>query len=195
MPRKFFKRYAPSPRQIKEHKFLQVFGSFLLEPNLWFFNRRSVSGAVAIGLFWTFMPIPLQMIAVAICAILLRVNLPISVALVWISNPITMPPIFYLAYQVGSWILQTPPVHDFALTIEWIGQSMSIIWMPLLVGSVVCGLLFGGAGYVAVQFYWRRRMAMYLKRRAKRETPSTDTTDDDLVDSRSAKSMKHQPPK
>ena len=169
MPRHFFKRYAPSHQQVREHKYLKMFGSLLLAPNIWHFNRRSVSGAFAIGLFWAFIPIPFQMVVAAVCAILLRVNLPISIALVWVTNPITIPPIFYAAYLVGSWVLNTPPMPDFSMTMEWIGHSMSLIWKPMLTGSILCGLLLGGIGYVAVQLFWRRRLVAYLKRRAARK--------------------------
>ena len=67
-------------------------------------NRRSVSVACAIGLFCAFIPIPFQMILAAGLAIIVRCNLPIAVALVWITNPITMPPLFFLAYKMGAFL-------------------------------------------------------------------------------------------
>jgi uncharacterized protein len=45
-----------------------------------------------------YMPPIGQMFMAAAAAIVLRVNLPISVALVWITNPLTIPPMFYFAY-------------------------------------------------------------------------------------------------
>ena len=108
MPKKFIKRHAPDKEAIRDHKYMRIFGKLLYDPNLWHLNRRSVSGAFAVGLFWAFIPIPFQMVTAAATAIPARVNLPISVALVWITNPITMPPMFYSTYRVGTWILDEP---------------------------------------------------------------------------------------
>jgi uncharacterized protein (DUF2062 family) len=168
MSRKFFRRYAPSHQQVRNHPHLKMFGALICDPNLWYLNRRSVSGAFFVGLFWAFIPIPMQMLASVGSAILLRVNLPISLVLVWITNPITIPPIFYINYIVGSWLLNTPPVPDFELTMSWIAQSMAIIWRPLIAGSIVCGLVVGGAGFLGVRLAWRLHIVSYCKQRAER---------------------------
>ena len=102
MPKHLFKRYAPDPQAVREHKHLRVFAAFLHDPNLFHLNRRSVSGAFAAGLFWAMIPIPVQMLAAALTAITVRINLPISVALVWVTNPFTMPAVFYFNYLVGT---------------------------------------------------------------------------------------------
>ncbi|WP_159217560.1 DUF2062 domain-containing protein, partial [Klebsiella pneumoniae] len=80
----------------------------LYNPNLWCLNRRSAAGAFAVGLFMAFVPLPSQMIMAAGLAIVLGVNLPLSIALVWITNPITMPVIFYFTYKLGAWLMGTP---------------------------------------------------------------------------------------
>ncbi|MFW6343056.1 MAG: DUF2062 domain-containing protein, partial [Halothiobacillaceae bacterium] len=80
---------------------MRVFGSRLQDGNLWHLNRRSVSGGVAVGLFSAFVPIPFQMVLAAGLAILLRVNLPLSVVLVWITNPITIVPLLWVANRIG----------------------------------------------------------------------------------------------
>ncbi|MBA1330154.1 ATP-binding protein, partial [Candidatus Endoriftia persephone str. Guaymas] len=94
MPKHLIKRLTPDHEMIRNHRHLQCFGKLLHDANLWHLNRRSAAGAFAVGLFMAFIPVPFQMILAAGAAILFRVNLPLSVALVWVTNPITIPPIF-----------------------------------------------------------------------------------------------------
>jgi uncharacterized protein (DUF2062 family) len=156
MPRRLFKRYMPDPASIREHKSLRFLGRLLHDPNLWHLNRHSVSRAMGIGLFAAFMPIPLQMLLAAVLAIIARANMPISVSLVWLTNPITMPPVFYGTYKLGSWLLDMPArsLPD-ELSWEWISGQLSTVWQPFLLGSLVAGVVFGVAGYCLTQWYWR----------------------------------------
>ena len=156
MPRRFIKRFLPSDETLKNHKSLGIFGKLLFAPNLWHLNRRSFSGAVVVGLFCAFIPVPFQMILAAAGALMFQVNLPVSVALVWLTNPITMPPIFYFAYVVGSWILNTPPSDiQFELSYEWLEAELSIIWEPFLLGCLICGIVSSVLGYVLSRLIWR----------------------------------------
>ena len=70
MPKRLIKKFFPDPETIKEHKHLKVFGSLLYDPNLWHLNRRSFAGALAVGLFVAFIPLPTQMIIAAALAII-----------------------------------------------------------------------------------------------------------------------------
>lgn len=164
MPRNLIKRFTPDHDTIRNHKHMRMFGTLLHDPNIWHLNRRSVSGAFAVGLFWSMIPIPLQMLAAAAGAILFRVNLPLSVALVWITNPLTMPPIFYINYLVGSWLLDTHPEEkDFEISLEWFSQSMDQIWQPLYFGSLVTGLLLAIIGFFGVRLLWRLHIISRIK--------------------------------
>ena len=156
MPKDFLKKYMPDSHKIRDHKSLKMFGTLLHDPNLWHFNRRSIAKAFAVGLFFMMMPVPFQMALAAGVAIIVRSNLPISVALVWISNPVTMPPIFYFAYKVGAWILQTPVTKfHFELTMDWLLNGMTAIWQPFLFGCVFLGAIFSALGYVSIRLLWR----------------------------------------
>ena len=48
---------------------------------------------------------------------------------------------------------------------EWFIDQLSIIWQPLVVGSLVCGVAFGMAGFVVIRLYYRWRIARYKKRK------------------------------
>lgn len=104
----------------------------------------------------SFVPLPSQMIMAAGLAIMFGVNLPLSVALVWISNPITMPVMFYLAYKLGAWMLNTPPYpFHFELSWHYLIEQMSQIGPPFLLGCLTCATLFALAGYFGVRGLWR----------------------------------------
>ena len=156
MPKKLLKRISPDPETLKEHKHLRAFGTLLHNPNLWHFNRRAISGAIALGLFCAFIPVPWQMIIAAAGAIFLHVNMPVSVITVWVSNPITMPPMFYFCYVVGAWFLNTPPVDfSFELSWDWITNYLGAIWQPFLLGCFIMGMLASMFGYVVTRVIWR----------------------------------------
>ena len=156
MPRKFFQRFLPHPKTIKENRTLQIFGDWLHEPNLWHLNRRSVAGAFAVGLFFAWVPVPFQMVLAAGAAIWFGTNLPLSVALVWITNPVTITPMFYFAYTVGTWIIGQP-VADFSfeLTFDWLLNEMSSSWKPFLVGCFTLASLSSLIGYLSINWIWR----------------------------------------
>lgn len=160
----------PDHEKIRGNKQLnKVFGTLLHDPNLLHLNRRSVSMAFFVGLFMAFVPLPSQMIMAAAVAIIIRCNLPISVGLVWVSNPITMPPIFYFAYKVGAWILNTPETaFNFELSWEWLGTGLAAIWQPFLLGCAVCGLFFGALGYILIRLLWRLHIISTLKERQRK---------------------------
>ncbi|HSG90689.1 MAG TPA: DUF2062 domain-containing protein [Pseudomonadales bacterium] len=143
-----------------------MFGPRLAEPDLWHLNRRSVSTAFAVGLFLGFFPVPGQMVIAAAAALWLRCNLPLSVALVWISNPVTIPPLFFFAYKLGAWVLQVPPeVTHLPLSWDWLLARAEAIWAPLLVGSLICGLVAALIGFTTVHVLWRWHVVQRWERR------------------------------
>jgi hypothetical protein len=171
MPRKFFQRFLPPKEQLQNHRHLQVLGELLYDTNLWHLNRQSAALAAFVGIFCAFMPIPMQMLLAAAIAVVLHANLPMAVVLVWISNPLTMPPIFFGTYKLGALLLDIPPRNiGLDSTLHEILVDLSVIWQPLLLGSLICGLLFGGLGYITVKVLWRlvvtRRWRQRLERNA-----------------------------
>ena len=157
MAKKTIQRFLPDPNTIRHHKMLKIFGRLLQDANLWHLNRRSARGAFAVGLFFAFIPVPFQMVLAAAGAILFRVNMPISVALVWLTNPLTMPPIFYGSYLVGTLILNQPEQHFvFEASWEWFLQSIETIGPAFLLGSLVCASIASIIAYFGIDIIWRR---------------------------------------
>ena len=149
-------KYIPNQETIRANKHLQFLDRHLQVANLWHFNRRSVAGGVAIGLFCAWVPIPFQMVLATIFAIIFSVNLPIPVALVWITNPVTMPVLYYFSYWLGAKILNTPVLTiQFEPNISWLMQILGEIWQPFLLGSFVIGAGSALLGYMIVKIAWR----------------------------------------
>ncbi|MFA5985154.1 MAG: DUF2062 domain-containing protein [Methylococcaceae bacterium] len=173
MPKKLFQKYLPHPETFKNHKNLQFLGERLHDPNLWHLNRRSVSMAFAIGLFVAWIPTPGQMAISAIVAFYMRANLPISVALVWITNPITMPPLFYFSYRVGLMALDLPaPNKNIEFSAETVMSGIAGAWQPLLLGSFIVGIICSAIGYFGINQFWRYNIGQkWSHRKAKRDLP------------------------
>ena len=156
MSKGFLDKYFPSPEEIKNHKSLAFLRNFIHDPFLWHINRKSISGAFANGLFFAWVPVPFQMALAAIFAIIFRVNLPVSVGLVWLTNPVTMPPMFYGAYRLGLFLLNQPSkIEHFEFSYEWLQHSMGMIWQPFLLGCFVIGVISSVTGYFAVRIIWK----------------------------------------
>jgi len=166
MPKKFIRKFLPDPHKIREHKSLKMFGTLLHAPNLWHLNRKSVSLAFAVGLFFMWIPVPFQMALAAGVAIMVQSNLPISVILVWISNPVTMPPLFYFAYKLGTVLLNTPPSEfSFELSIDWLMNEMLAIWQPFLAGCFTLAVISSVIGFFSMRLLWRLHIIRYLKQK------------------------------
>jgi len=158
MPRRIFKRYMPHPDRIKGNKSLRFLGGLIHDPNLWHLNRHSVARAMGIGLFWAMIPMPMQMLAAALCALPARANLPIAIGLVWLTNPLTMPPVFYCNYKLGAWLMDTPAIG--------MPEELSLDnWQPLYLGSLVMAAVLALLGYFGTQAYWRWWVGRSWRRR------------------------------
>lgn len=160
--RNFIKRFIPTHAAIKNNPALHFLGDLLHDPNLFHLNRHSVSVALFWGLFIAMLPIPGQMAIAAVAALYFRCNLPICCALTWITNPVTTPFFVYIAYEVGRFCLQLDPIvftspPEFSW--DWVVREVPRLWYPLIlplaVGCIILGVVFGGLGYFAMQLFWR----------------------------------------
>ena len=114
------------------------------------------------------------MLIAAILAVVFRCNLPISVVLVWITNPLTFPAMFYFAYRLGAWLLdmrlETDSVH---MDLDWWISNLDNIGYPMLFGALVCGWVSGVTGFVVVRVLWRFHVIRgWKQRRARRRRRS-----------------------
>lgn len=172
MPKKLLRRYLKAPRRQVSSQLPRWLRPWLADPHLFHLNRHSVSMAFFVGLFCALLPLPGQTLIAAPLALLLRCNLPIAVALVWITNPLTIAPVLYLTFKLGSWILGTPDL-DTAIHFDWawISQQGELILLPLVVGGLVAGLLAGATGYLVIRGLWRWSVVRSWDARRKKRLP------------------------
>ena len=182
MPRKFFRRFLPDGETVRANKHLArlaTWGPWLNHPNLWHLNRDSVAGGFAIGLFAGLVPGPLQMLTAALLAIPLKKNLPVALVTTLYTNPLTIAPLYLLAYGYGRLLLGAggdpaevqPFEWDWA---HWVDSAQAMahwalsLGKPLAVGLLALALTLAAAGYFAVQLAWRAYVANAWRARKRR---------------------------
>jgi len=178
LPRKLFRKYLPDAHSVRASRLVAPFARWLEHPNLWHLNRRSVSGAVAIGLFSGLVPGPLQMLSALALSIALRRNLPVALLLTFYTNPFTIVPLYLLAYGYGRLLLgekNEARVEPFEMDWGDLAGSMGALldWMlglgkPLAVGLVALALSLALLGYFAAQLGWRAYVMLAWRRRKSR---------------------------
>lgn len=187
MPKHLIRRYLPDPEHIAAYPGFGLLGKRLGDPSLWHLNRRSAAGAAFWGLWCAMLPMPGQMVVAAGMAIVFRVNLPLCVALVFASNPLTLIPLAWLAYFIGSHLLHIPMLSfselsrllaDFAIMLSQLfsggnpSASTALFQQikPILLGAIAMSFMFGSAGYVLMRLFWRWHvLSAWKKRHEKRQ--------------------------
>jgi len=166
MPLKSLRRVLPRPRFVHQQRGVRLFAAWLGNPRIWALKRSAVAGGLGVGLFWSMMPMPFQMLPSAATALMLRVNLPAALLGVWVSNPLTMGPMMYGQYRLGLVLLGRPvAASGFTPSVAWFFERFAQIWQPLLLGAVLSGLLLGVLGYFMVSLLWRAQALARLRRR------------------------------
>lgn len=170
MPRRFFRKFALKRDRFQGRWFLAPFDHLLHDTRLWGIRRRNVVPAFALGLFIAFLPMPGHMLIAALTALALRINIPIAALTTFASNPLTVGPMFFLAYRVGLRILSLQPQpFNFELSLVWFSERFVVIWQPLLLGCLLLGAVSALVGYVVLDLLWRASLADYLEARRRRK--------------------------
>lgn len=164
VPRKFLSKVVPEPEQLHAMLhgkwYMRPFDFLWHDPALWHIGRRGTCRALALGAFICCLPVPGHTVLAVLGALYFRINLPVALAAVWINNPITFGPIYYLGYILGRFLLN--PFHPTRETRE-VNQAIHLpelahIWHrveELMLGSVVEGVVFAIVAYVVFDVAWR----------------------------------------
>jgi uncharacterized protein (DUF2062 family) len=158
----WLKGHIPTRETVHRYRLLRPFASHLSHSSLWRMTRRSVPRGVALGLFVAVI-IPVMHTAIAaLLAIPARANVAVAAVFTLVVNPLTIPPIYYAAYRIGSWELH----HDAPLVNPAAAERFSselrrlLFWIHQASGPIAIGVLtiaVGSAivGYLASAFVWR----------------------------------------
>lgn len=104
--------------------------------------------------FWGFIPMPMQMLAVLATTPLMKFNVPIAISMVWLSNPLTMPPMYYMEYLTGNFLLGRESTESLELSLEWFNENMSEIFVPLYVGACFYSIVVSFIIYLIINRLW-----------------------------------------
>ncbi|MCH9704817.1 MAG: DUF2062 domain-containing protein [Proteobacteria bacterium] len=136
-------------RHIRKHKLLAK----IVHEHLFSIKEQALARGLAIGLFWTCIPMPFQMFPAALFCWLGFANLPVAIVAVWISNPFTYLPIFYVEYSIGAFLFHRGEekilsFEEFNSRYAEIAQSLGKVYLIVLEGALVMGVALAIIGYL-----------------------------------------------
>jgi hypothetical protein len=158
----WLKRHIPSRDTIDSYRLLRPFAAQLRRPDLWHLNHRSVPRGVALGLGIGILIPFMHVVIAAVLAIPARANVALAGSLTLLVNPFTIPPLYYAAYQVGSWELRHDALGTNPATAQHASSEIGqlLFWIHEASGPIALGILTLAAsaalgGYVLSALGWR----------------------------------------
>jgi len=160
-------------------------------------DPHSVARGIAIGLVIAFTPtVGIQMFLVVVIHTLCRANRLAGIAMVWISNPVTLVPIYWADYQVGRWVLRSPSIaydrftrlfelhaHGFvARFLEFLDHLRPVfgdVAIPMFLGGFLVGVALAIPAYpltlrlVDLERRGKARLAALRQKRHERQARRT----------------------
>jgi len=156
MPRQLFVKLRPFAHRLRQGRVFKVLGPRLTDSRLWALNRRAITAAVGAGVAVCFIPLPIHLVLGLAAAMVWRLNVPAMVGTLLLVNPLTVVPLYYLAYRVGALLFGLPPGEfQFALNWNWLRDGLGAVWQPFLVGCLVCAVVGGLAAWGLMELVWR----------------------------------------
>lgn len=154
-------RHLPTRETVHQYRLLRPFAAQLSHPSLWRMTRRSVPRGVAVGLFVAVIIPFMHTVIAALLAIPTRANIVVAAIFTLVVNPLTIPPMYYAAYRIGSWELHhDSPLLD-AQAAERFSSELSrlLFWLhhasgPIAVGILTIAVVLAAVGYVIASLVW-----------------------------------------
>ena len=158
--KEILKKYSPKRENIN----FGWLNKHLKDPSLWKWNKNTIAKAFAIGLFCAFLPLPIHTLLAGILAIIFSANILLSILVVWVNNPITIVPIFYFTYKLGSLVIgfEIDPGFEFSFVylMNNVGAATIALWIGGLIVSTIAAIL----GYTTIILIYKYRALKRFKR-------------------------------
>jgi uncharacterized protein (DUF2062 family) len=173
--RKLTARLQPAVDRLTSHPAVKRFAPALADPDLWHLNRRSTARAVAIGLFCGLIPGPLQALAAIALCLWVRANFPLAVITTFYTNPLTIVPLYVVAYELGRPLFPGSatvapflplPGTGLANYLPALADWMLQLGKPLAAGLVLLASILALTGWIVVRVGWRCHVVRAWQRRA-----------------------------
>ena len=176
MAKHFFERWLPSVERVKQSRVMALFGQQILHPQIWYVNRRSITKAMFVGTFLGLIPLPFHGVLIIAAVLLLRINLPLCLALSWLSNPITVVPIIYAGFWTGTQVFDVQMVNEAMIkgvlhqVSHWLshwGQGHVDLSLAkiLMVGTLLLAFLSASLVALSTNLLWRWSVIRHWKKR------------------------------
>jgi uncharacterized protein (DUF2062 family) len=146
-------RHLPRPKHLRGSWLHRKLGDSLLHPDLWGPRPHKIAAGFSLGAFFAMIPMPFQMLPTILLGYLTRVNLPAALVGVWISNPITTPPILYAQYRIGYFLMGLVGEKEEVVAHTWLSLLREAP-LAILCGSMVTGVVAAALGYPLALLVW-----------------------------------------
>jgi uncharacterized protein (DUF2062 family) len=185
----WLKNVTPDRDTLEKLWCLKPFAATVCSRGCWAFKRKSVVRAFSLGLAIAFVPptplLPLHLTLCALFGMLFRLNIPVLVATVFVSNPLTWFPQIAGSIWVGAKLMGLDLIPLFHhLTHHNLVAHLNQLWTPLLLGALVLGVLAAGLGYLLGQAVWHVRVLYRLRRRRLHSSPHGAAFHQNSIDKR-----------
>ena len=147
---KKFRRFLPTPKEVQQYKYIHIFGDTLKQPECWAFNRTTCAKGISIGLFCAFLPMPFEMIPAIFIAAMIGGNIPLAIAGIWISNPVTWIPLYTPCYLLGARLIGITPIPIEEITLLDLGCHYVALWL----GCLIIGITISITTHFIINYSW-----------------------------------------
>ncbi|MFN2333947.1 MAG: DUF2062 domain-containing protein [Wenzhouxiangellaceae bacterium] len=118
-------------------------------------DEYALARGVAVGLVVGLTPtVGIQTFMMLIASLTFRANFPAAMVVSFVSNPLTMGPLYYGFNQLGAWLMDRLPISH--APVSGLGQGIASETLAMVIGSLVIALPAGLIGYVLFLFFWRK---------------------------------------